>query len=213
MEYLKDVGLLLGHPEGIHLVGVQDQSTAPVLLVDQKFEKRTQKRMLAVRTKSAPQEAMRAYESINARLAEDNTSGRLIDSTGLSVIPFPGKVANPEPMIGPIEESGEIQGELIQIGGRDETISLYLRTESDTFICTTTKANGKKWGKCVFSFVRVHGTGTWFRLESGKWKLHYFWVEKLDQLNARESLVSVVSKLHEMNGKVDASILANVIDG
>src|ERR1700735_5806879 len=54
LEYLKDVGALLGHPDAMHLVGIEDRSTAPVILVDQRFEKATQKRMLAVRTKSAP---------------------------------------------------------------------------------------------------------------------------------------------------------------
>ena len=65
----------------------------------------------------------------------------------------------------------EIQGELFQIGGRGETISLYLRNEGKVFICAATRQQGREISEYLFRQVRIHGSGKWIRSEQGKWKL------------------------------------------
>ena len=52
--------------------------------------------------------------------------GRIIRGTA-RLIEFPGRTRHVEEKLGPIEQPGTLDGEVIQIGGRDETINVHLR--------------------------------------------------------------------------------------
>jgi hypothetical protein len=136
-------------------------------------------------------------QQLNELLAEDNTSATLRSPNFGIVIEFPGKNNKRDPLIGPITESGEIQGELFMVGGRDETISLHIRSEDEIFICTATRQQAMEISQYLFKPVRVHGEGKWTRLETGRWKLMSFVVAGFRSLNSM-GLRTAVKSLREL---------------
>ena len=68
-----------------------------------------------------------------------------------------------------------IDGEVIQIGGRDETINVHIKTGDQVVTCFTNKEMARRLATHLFAgTVRVHGHGTWARLGSGAWELKKF---------------------------------------
>jgi hypothetical protein len=170
-DYLPHLVDLFGHEDNIHLMRVDDGSAAPCILAENQVVKSIQQRLLKVKSGSGTRRTYRAVECLNDLLAEDRTSAVLKSPYhGLS-IEFPGIKRATETMVGPINEYCDTQGELIQVGGRDETISLYLRDQRNIFICTATREQGREISAHLFRQVRVSGMGKWVRNESGKWKL------------------------------------------
>jgi len=60
--------------------------------------------------------ARKALTEIDDKLAEDNAVGRILRGTA-KLIEFPGKTRHVEEKLGPIEQPGTLDGEVIQIGG------------------------------------------------------------------------------------------------
>ena len=87
--------------------------------------------------------------------------------------------------LGPIEQAGTLDGEVIQIGGRDETINVHLRAGEQIHICVASKAMARRLAPHMFSSaIRVRGFGTWARLESGAWMLKKFEIKDFEVLDA-----------------------------
>jgi hypothetical protein len=77
-----------------------------------------------------------------------------------------------------------LDGEVIQAGGRDETIDIHIKAGDHIHRCITTKAIARQLAQHIFGApVRVGGTGTWSRAESGRWKLHRFDIESFQTLD------------------------------
>jgi hypothetical protein len=152
--------------------------------VDEIAERKVEKRVDEVRYGGGPQPARKAFREIDDKLAEDNAVGRIIRGTA-KLIEFPGRTRHVEEKLGPIEQAGTLDGEVIQIGGRDETINVHLKAGEQIYICVTSKAIARSLAPHIFSSaIRVRGFGTWARLESGGWILKRFQIaafEPLDQ--------------------------------
>jgi hypothetical protein len=65
-----------------------------------------------------------------------------------------------------------MQGELVRIGGRDDTSHATLRDGDRYFICVVSKDMARALGKHLFGqTLRLHGRGRWRRTDSGAWEL------------------------------------------
>jgi hypothetical protein len=170
-EYLPPLVDLFGYEDHIHLIRVDDGSAVPCIIAENHIVKTVQQRLLKVKTGAGTRKTYQAVQHINELLAEDRTSAVLRSPYHGLLIDFPGIKLATEPIVGPVQEHTDIQGELIQIGGRDETISLYIRDGRNTFICTATRQQGREISGQLFRQVRINGTGKWVRNELGQWKL------------------------------------------
>jgi hypothetical protein len=196
-EYVKDLAIMLGQEDHVHLVEIRESSTVLVPFVDAIAFQKVQKQVLAVRNRSAPQKAMTTYETINNRLADDSASAVLRGAYG-TVVQFPGNSNKPVTEdLGPVIEPDSIDGEIIQIGGRDETISVYIRDKHETpVICTTTRDKGRSLAQLIFQQVRVNGQATWIRANN-KWKRTQFSIDSWSELTER-SLESTIQQLRDV---------------
>lgn len=194
-EYVRDLASLLGQEEHVHLIEIRESSTVLVPIVDDIAFQKVQKQVLGIRNGTAPQKAMKSYETIDDRLAEDSTTAVLRAPYG-TVIQFSGKLKPVSEDLGPVLEHGTIDGEIIQIGGRDETISVYLRDKQEINICTTTRDKGRSLARLIFQSVRVHGQGTWIRANN-HWKRIHFEIDSWDELT-EQSLESVIQQLRDV---------------
>jgi hypothetical protein len=89
-----------------------------------------------------------------------------------------------ESSVGPIVQPGTVDGEVIHVGGRDETINVHIKAGDGIHRCITTKAIARRLAQHIFGApVRVRGRGTSSRAKSGEWKLHRFEIESFETLD------------------------------
>ena len=182
-EYMASFAELLGHREYVHLGKLKPGSLSVAARVDEIAQRKVDKRVDEVRYGGGPQPARRALREIDDKLAEDNAVGRMVRGKA-KLIEFPGRTRPVEEKLGPIGQTGTLDGEIIQVGGRDETINVHLKSGEQIHICVTSKAIARRLAPHIFgSAIRVRGFGTWARLESGAWLLKRFEIADFETLD------------------------------
>lgn len=182
-EYMADFAILLGNEEHVHFDKLKAGSLAVVSHVDPVAQQKVQRRLDEVRYGTAPKAAMDSLRQIDERLAADSAVGRVLRGQA-NIIDFPGRNRPVESSVGPIIQPVTLDGEVIQVGGRDETINIHLRSGDDIHHCVTSKAVARRLAQHIFgSPIRVRGSGTWSRAEPGDWKLHRFNIESFETLD------------------------------
>jgi hypothetical protein len=97
-----------------------------------------------------------------------------------------------------ITQPGILQGKVIKLGGKDETKSVHLiDTDGRYYICNANADVAKRLAACYEEYVRVQGTGKWFRNEDGEWCLENFNIAAFEPLRD-ESLTQVVGALRKI---------------
>jgi hypothetical protein len=200
-EYLSDLAELFSSKEHVHFIGVDEGSADLLQIVDARATSKVDRRLLMIETRSARGALRKAFDDLNDKLYEDNAVGKLVSPSG-RVIKFPGRERDLDKTAGPINEAATIDGEVIQIGGRDETISVYLRSQDRVHICTATREQGRSIAAHLFQGrVRVTGVGTYVRNGFGEWERRRFVMESFTPLDM-EPLGAVITQLRSLGGPI-----------
>ncbi|MGA7804237.1 hypothetical protein [Bradyrhizobium sp.] len=200
-EYMTELAALLGERENVHFSHLESGSAVLVSNVESVAFPKVEERVSQVRQGSGPKDAMQAYKNIDSMLAKDGAIASLVTPIKGNVIEFPGRL-NPKPMrYGPFREIGTIDGRIIRIGGRDETIPVWLRDGDVVYNCNV---RGEEVARRLASYyltgvVRLHGNGKWVREENGAWKLEQFDITDFEVLDDCP-MAEVVFKLREVEG-------------
>lgn len=196
-EYLSDLAELFGSKPQVHFIGVDEGSARLLQIVEKNATTRVDRRILMIETRSAKGGLRKAFDDLNDKLYDDNAVGLLVAPTG-KTIKFPGRERDLDKTAGPITENTTLDGEVIQIGGRDETISVYLRDGDKTHICTASREQGRGIAKYLFEGkVRASGLGTYVRNGFGEWERRRFVIESFWPLET-EPLGAVISQLRAL---------------
>ncbi len=173
--YMASFAELLGNRDHVHFGQLKPGSLGVAARVDAIARPKVDKRLDAVRYGgSVSQNARKAQKDIDDKLAEDNAVGHILRGK-TKIIEFPGRTRHVESKLGPIQQNATIDGEVIQIGGRDESINVHIKCDGEIQKCVTTKALARRLAPHIFGPpIRLVGTGTWARLESGVWELKGF---------------------------------------
>jgi hypothetical protein len=151
----------------------------------------------------AEKELLSLIARIDERLANDNATGRIleeIDGQNAELIVFPGRDRPKVPTYGPFNQEGHLDGVLISVGGKGDTINIRLQNGTSTYSkCETTRAIAREMGRHLFEPVRIHGTGRWLRDAQGNWILVVFRVTRFDVLEGG-SLREAVAALRVVPG-------------
>ena len=156
-------------------------------------------------TLDAARDAARVFAQIDDRLANDNATGRIFvqDSEGAAeaeLLSFPGRDRPRAQSYGPFTQEGSLDGVLISVGGKDETVPLRLQNGDVVHAnCETTRAIARELGRHLFEPIRVHGSGRWMREGDGTWTMKGFRVHRFDVLGT-ESLRESVAALRAVRG-------------
>ncbi len=210
VDYLTELAKVLGERRTVHLVEIQKGSTVLVTKVDPDVLPRIYERAAAIRRGDAPRDAMEGYRNLNRMLLEDNGSGTLLESTGAEILDFPGRPENP-PVFSGIEERGEVDGEVIRIGGTSDPVPLLLQTAEGTISgCYAPRALAKQLGPLLFESVRLFGIGSWSRTAAGTWVLNRFRVERFEKLDA-EPLSAEILRLRALDFGWDAEAVDELL--
>ena len=201
-EYMGDLATLLGETERVHFVRLERGSTVLVQTIERESLPKVRNRIqrINVTEEEGPEDALRAFRAIDRRLAEDNAIGHLYAETGAEVIHFPG-CEKPKPLtFGSFRQQGSLEGVLIKVGGKDETVPAHLLDGRIVHICNTKRDIARELAHYLFgSTLRVHGSGRWERDADGNWNLRRFDIAHYEVLDDTP-LPDVVARLRQIRG-------------
>jgi hypothetical protein len=200
-EYMAELAILLGERERVHFSHLEPGSAVLVSNIEPVAFPKVEERVAAVGQGNGPKDAMQAYKNIDNLLAKDGAVAVLISPSKSNVIEFPGRT-RPKPVrYGPFREAGTLDGRIIRIGGRDETIPVWLRDGEAEYHCNV---RGEDVARRLSSYylngiVRVQGSGKWVREENGAWKLEQFDIADFEVLED-SPMGHVVNQLRAVEG-------------
>lgn len=202
-EYMVQLATMLGEENAVHFVKLEPGSTSIVHRIQDEALPKVRDRARAIRARSAPRDALRAYETVNRMLREDNGTGAVKDSDDV-IIPFPGR-ENVEEKYVSIRQHGSIDGKVMRIGGPQKWVPIILQSEEEAIAgCWADRLIAKRLGLLLFEPVRLHGYGKWNRDANGKWSVQEFIVESFEALND-EPLSEAVGRLRSIGAFSDVT--------
>ncbi len=194
-EYLAKLAMLFGNKEHIHFMKVRKGSAIQEIVVDAPAVPDVTERLRIADSLDAPDDIVRANREINRMLREDNAIGALKLKGGAKILDFPGrKTPLAEEAI--VYELGELDGVVIKIGGKDDTVPVLLEGENCVYFhCNTARDVARKLASHLFGQpVRVTGRGKWRRTPEGAWELDNFDIksfEVLDEMPLEEAVAAL----------------------
>lgn len=198
-HYLEELAALLGEDKSVHLLRLEPGSTVIVSKIDAEAVPKVRDRTAAVRRGEGAPDAMRAYRQINRLLRDDNGTGVLVEETGAEVIRFPG-CDDDRPEFASVLQQGELDGEVIRVGGTQEWVPIMLQAGGQTLSGVSARRSlAKPLARHLFEPVRLYGRGHWTRSVDGEWELERFVVDRFEVLDER-SLSSLVLALRALPG-------------
>jgi len=201
-EYMLDLATLLGEKEHVHFLRLEGGSTTVVQMIDKESLPKVGARISSINVAEGegPEDALRAFKAIDRHLAEDNAVGHLYRGDGVEVIHFPGCEKAKPLTFGAFNQPGSLDGLLIKIGGKDETVPVHLLEGDVTHICNATRDMARQLAPHLFAGpLRVHGTGRWERDAEGAWNLKRFNITDFEVLEDAP-LSAVVERLRQVPG-------------
>jgi hypothetical protein len=199
-EYLARLALLFGHGSHVHFLKVRKGSAVPEIQVDRQVAESVRAQLYLVKNHSATQDVLKVTLSINRLLHEDGASAYLKVKGGARIIEFPG-VKTPLAEEAIVHESGELTGTVIRVGGKDDTVPLWLAASDGTvYKCNTNRALARDLARHLFAeTVRVAGAGKWRRTEERTWELIEFKIKSWEPL-VQTSLSELVNEIRQIEG-------------
>ena len=174
--YLAELAKLMGEKDKVHFDKLSTGSAALKAWTEDEAAPRVSKRLslAAAQSNQAPKDALSALVRINELLIQDGTRGELKDPSGAVIYPVPGgKKSAPEKEI-VLEQESTITGQVIKIGGRDDTIPVLVKdSDGREYNCTIM---GAQLAKEISSHylgdpIELTGRGKWRRTSNGSWEL------------------------------------------
>ena len=199
-EYMQELAALMGSEAHVHYRGATKGSTVLHAEVEAEDIPKVEDRLRTAATDNATAEMRKVLARIEALLRADNARGTLTHN-GERLIKFLGVDAVITARIGPVHEATSLEGELVRVGGKDKTLhALLVGTDGQEMRLTTRSRDlAKQLAGHLFSKVRAHGTGAWFRSEAGHWELEELRLETFEPVSDR-SLLEAVAELRAVPG-------------
>ena len=201
-EYLASLSVLFGEKKSVHFVRIEPGSAVPVIAVDWEDEPKIQRRVHEARNDDGPEDARKAIQSINAKLAEDNASAELIGPEGARILQFPGRKKAQALEYGPIVQPGTLDGVIARIGGESaklERVPVHIQdSDGRLHVCRASREMVDRLSPFMLKApIRVNGTGKWFRPADGEWDMREFTILDFEPLK-KTTLSEVVKKLRQI---------------
>ncbi len=169
-EYLQDVATILGEHSHVHLLRTESGSHRVVMAVESHAVPKVNERLRRIQIGEGDRKALDADRRINVRLAEDNTSGKLVPPHA-NIYPFPGVQKYSQQRVGPISDPDTIAGIPIKIGGQKDIVPVHIQEpDGNIVVCRARRELAHDIAQFIFTQqLRVHGTGKWVRDGHGEW--------------------------------------------
>ena len=199
-ESMGELARLLGRPDQVHFVRLEEGSAVLVQRVEPEAAPDVKERLHALQQDNPPDDAAKAFVALNRYLADDNATGILQEGGGADVIRFPGREEPAPVTFGAFNQTGALDGVLIRIGGRDDTVPAHLRDGETIHLCNATREMARRLAVHLYGPpLRVHGNGRWERDADGDWVMKRFNITSFDVLDDAP-LGEVAQRLRDVEG-------------
>ena len=206
-SYLLELAALMGNEAHVHFDRLKPGSTKVLCRVEEEDAPKVESRLQLVHSADVPADVERPFRRLNVLLGEDGASGTLrrIGGGHAGVLKFPGSKAAPVTSLGPVKEFAELEGELVRVGGKDESAHMLLIGDGGREYRLTTRSRdtAKAMAAHLYEVLRVRGMGVWLRDDAG-WQLQQLTIEDFEPVEAR-------SFVFDRNGHL--FIVRLIIDG
>lgn len=214
-EYLAVLSKLFGQEESIRFKKQRKGS----LCVDMSIPQDVSTQILQRIHKSATtaSDHHKHFKQLNEMLRIDHSVGTIkAKGSKKTLLLVPGRNSIKEEPI-KIKEDGTVQGVVIKVGGRDDTVPVTLENNAKEVIhCTTNRSIAKQLANNLFgNTVRVNGKGTWIRDYKG-WTLDSFEIsdfEILEDISLSQSINDLKNIDTELQSMPDPFGTLNKIRG
>lgn len=199
-EYMLRFAKLLGEPERVHFVEVEHGSAVLLARTEEVAVQKVEQRLTdAVRGLGDPV-ALKALQELDDMLANDNAVGQLVDEGGAEIIAFQGRNRSKPLEYGPFREDGVLEGIVIKLGGKGETVPIWLQDSERTHRCGARRPLARRLAKHYDGgLLRVSGAGSWVRLATGAWLMRSFEIKSFELLDDAP-LADVIKRLQGVDG-------------
>ncbi len=200
-QYMSGLATMLGEQNSVRFVELKEGSTDIVHKVDHEVYQTILSRVDSALHGTADVVYMDAFRAINKLLKDDDAFGSLVDEVrGRELLEFRGKHTPESRVIAPIRQPGTIDGVVISLGGRDNTVAVRVQDGDTIHRCSTSRDIAKRLGQHIFGGdLRFDGVGTWIRDECGNWSLQTFEIQSFEPLDTTP-LERVVGELRAIRG-------------
>jgi hypothetical protein len=199
-QYLEKLAALAGSKEAIHFDKIKKGSAVPNFYVDDQAREDVISRMSTIGLPSASSDVAKLQQDINRMLQDDGCVGTLKIKGGATIYKFPGrKTPLAEEVI--VHEFGEVEGELIRVGGKDGSVPVWIENQDGTlYRCTASKNVARDLAPLLFGpILKVAGNGKWRRTADRKWNLEEFTIKSWEKV-VMDDLVETVAALRAVEG-------------
>jgi hypothetical protein len=188
-EYLVELSRLFGEPEHVHFDRVRKGSAVLAHVIDEPAVLKVRDRIMAAALARPPEDIGRQRTKLDQMLLADNATATLREVGAKNVVlRFSGRDLAAS-AIPPVSQEGFVQGELLRVGGIDESAHALIRDGEQIISCELTRVLARELAALLYQPVRVHGQGRWRRTPDGRWlvesfRAHHF--TALDESDLRE---------------------------
>lgn len=183
-EYLTHLASLYGSTDSVHFDKVKKGSAILQVAIDEPAVPKVLKRISEAKSNQPNQEIEKIYKTIDNLLRRDNATATISRGTG-KILDFPGRKLK-EPEIYTITQPTSIDGVVMKIGGRDDTIPVTLRDQEGKIV--NCQVRGEAYAKELSKYylgqpIRVHGNGKWTRTAEGVWEIDSLFIHSHEELD------------------------------
>lgn len=200
-EYMLHFAKLLGEPDRVHFVDVESGSAVLRARIDDIAIPKVERRLSDAARGQGDSVALKAIQSLDEMLANDNAAGQVLDEAGAEVLAFQGR-NRPKPLeYGPFREDGVLEGVVIKVGGKGTTVPIWLQDRETVHKnCSAPRPVARKLAAHYDGrLLRVAGSGNWMRLATGEWQMRFFEIKDFEVLDDAP-LADVIKRLHSVEG-------------
>lgn len=200
-EYMLQFAKLLGEPDRVHFVDVEEGSAVLRARVEDIALPKVERRLADASRGQGDAVALRALQSLDDMLATDNAVGQILGDGGAEIIAFPGR-NRPKPLeYGPFREDGVLEGTIIKVGGKGTSVPIWLQDGETVYKnCTARRPLARRLAKHYDAgLLRVSGSGNWMRLATGAWLMRSFEIKDFEVLDDAP-LAEIIKRLHGVEG-------------
>ena len=184
-EYMLELAALYGSQASVHFNEIRKGSAVLNAVVDGSAIGAVESRLRLVHDSAIPDDLRKAYRNLNAMLKIDKAVGAVRQSDGNVILAFPGRDTVLQKTYH-VKEAGVLDGVVIRVGGKDNTIPVWLKDSDGTV--HKCEANSEMARELVQHYlanpIRVTGQGDWLRGEDGTWSLEKFKISSWEVLDS-----------------------------
>jgi hypothetical protein len=199
-ELVKRFADLLGNAEKIHFGALRPGSARILVKVDEEAFTDVKVQLVTARMQG---ESSTKVVRMDEYLSAHGWHGEVRNREGSVVLSFPGKLNATEPQEQrTVQQIDTLVGQVIKIGGRDESVPMTLETSDGTYIDVNVRGRdlAKKLAPYLFGKdIRIRGLATWKRDVDGEWSCSGMLVDHFEDLD-NTSLTELFGSLRELDG-------------